>query len=150
VCEHRETLRSFLSERPLASARVLAHRPGDRIVETPVQGVELRRGDRRLEVEGHLGHRLADVAVGVDDLIDREPEAQQLRAVSGGALADLVVRDEVVAEGRVELVQKQGDSPRELFLGGARCRPLSDFCAGAIENGRAVRAEEILQHRPRL
>ena len=57
---------------------------GDRVVEAAVQRPELRRGERGIALERQVGDGLAQVAVVVDDLVDRVAEREQVLAVRRG------------------------------------------------------------------
>ena len=60
----------------------------DRIVEAPVEGAKLVRGDVRFLFDRQIGNGLADVAVAVDHLVDAESEAQQVAPVQSRSAAD--------------------------------------------------------------
>ena len=93
VGEEPQTLaparRLTVPRRLVASAAVLGDGPRDRIVEAPVQRAEIFRADRRVGLHRQFGDRLADVAVVVHHLRDREALAQQVLTVLDRAAADL-------------------------------------------------------------
>ena len=96
---------------------VLGDRVGDGVVEAPVEGAELGRGDRRHSFESELGDGLAHVAVVVDHLPDGEPDPEQLLAVSGRAVeASKAAAGNLPAKCLGELVQEERDSVFELHL----------------------------------
>ncbi len=75
--ELAHALAPLVGDRLLALARVLGDRLGDGVVEAPVEDAKLVGGDRGVRLVGQLGDGLADAAVVVDDLGDREAPLQQ-------------------------------------------------------------------------
>jgi hypothetical protein len=51
--------------------------------------MELRNGDRRIELDGQLRDRLTDIPVVVDDFVDGEPQPEQVASVQCGSLRDV-------------------------------------------------------------
>jgi hypothetical protein len=107
--------------------RVLRHRLRDGVVEAEIKRLKLLPGDRRLLLNGHLGYRLTDISVVVNDLRDGEPHAKQVVTVTAGALANLLVVNDVArscqAQRVNELVQEHRDAVLELRLAWFRTRP---------------------------
>ena len=77
VREKAQTLvrgpRRFVELELIALASELRDGIGDRIVEAPVERVEVGRGDGRVLFDGQLGDGLAEISVVVDDLAHGEP-----------------------------------------------------------------------------
>src|SRR6185369_15570183 len=95
VGEHTEALVFLAGNFELALLRELRDRSGNRIVEAEVERPEVAARDGRSGIDSELGYGLADVAIVVHDLSDRQSPAEQLVAVTGRALCDLVVVDDV-------------------------------------------------------
>jgi len=54
---------------------------GDCIVQEAVQSAKLIIRDRGIKLDWEIGHGLAEIAVVVDDLLNREPVLEQLPAM---------------------------------------------------------------------
>ena len=60
----------------------------DRVVEAPVQGAELVDGKRRIKLKRQVRDGLAEVAIVVNDLVDRVPQRQKAGAVRDCSKSD--------------------------------------------------------------
>ena len=112
----------------------LGHRRGDGVVQATVERPELVDADGRTALERQVGDGLAEIAIVVDDFLDRETVLQQLFAVQGRRFADFRqcrlaatrTPGDPAAAGRVgdtfdrqrldELVQEDGDAVLQLFV----------------------------------
>jgi hypothetical protein len=145
-----ELFRITLPERLLAPAAELRHRPRDGVVEAEVQRLEVLGGDGDLLLDGRLGDGLADVAVVVDDLRDREPSREQLPAVQLGAGADGPRRERLgrglQAQRLRELGQEQGEPMLQLFRRDGGPLPRRDLRSGARKDLALVAGDEVVKH----
>ena len=83
-----ERLLVLLARQAIALVRELGDRVGDGIVQAAVEGAELVDLDRQVALEREVGDRLAQVAVVVHHLVDREAVPQELQPVARGRGAD--------------------------------------------------------------
>ena len=132
-------------DRQLALPRILGDRPGDGVVEVPVEKAEFVRRYRYLGLVGQLGDGLAHAEVVVDDLRHGEAPLQEIAPVSGRALLLHVVGRRQDGHGGDELIQEEGDSALELLVGGQRGWPCGRLRARAGDDGRPVREEEFME-----
>src|SRR4029453_2403476 len=99
-------------------ARMLRHRRGDRGIQTTVEKLKLLNRHRRPTLLRQRGNRLADVAVVVHHLREREAGCEQLRAVPHCCLADRVGTrcrvGQVESKRLLELLEKEGNTMLEL------------------------------------
>src|SRR6185295_17155760 len=99
-----------------------------------------------LSLESEVGYGLAYVAVIENDLPDREPQAKEIVAVAGRAVADLRARSRMPAQDLRELVEEEGDALRELGRRRQGGRPRGDFHAAPGDDLRVVFGDEFVQH----
>ena len=128
-----------------------ADRLGDRLVHASIERAELVGRDGNAEPHRELRHRLAHVAVVVDDLLDREAGAPQLRSVHRRPPSDLAVGlarrgPLLAAQGLRELVEEVGDAVFELRLRRAGGGPCRDLHARARNQVVAVDGQELVEH----
>jgi hypothetical protein len=145
-----ELFRFTVPEGLLALAAELRHRPSDGIVEAEVQRLEVLGADGDLLLDRRLGDGLADVAVVVDDLRDREPSREQLAAVQLGARADGPRRERLgrglQAKRLRELGQEQGEPMLQLVRRDGGPLPRRDLRAGARQDFALVAGDEVVEH----
>lgn len=139
-------LRVSLGDVVLAQPRVLRHRAGDGVVETQVECLKVRGGDRGALLDRHLGDRLTHVSIVVDDLRDREALTQEVRAVLRRRSADGTLVFELRLQRGRELIEEQRDAVLELVRGGPRCHASADARAATLDDLLPIRGHELAQH----
>lgn len=85
----------------------------DGVVQVSVQGAKVLDADGRLQFQREIGDGLADVAVVVHYLGDRESLEMQIASVACGAGADIRSRRRVVLQRIDELIEEAGDAVLE-------------------------------------
>ena len=130
----------------IAFARVGCHRDADGVVEAAVQQAEVFDADRRLNLPGQLGDRLADVAIVVDNLRNGESLEPEVVTVEEGAPADLRTGGESQAQRLGELIQEQGHPVIDFRAGRRRDRSRRHFGPAAPDDLLAVQGNELMQH----
>ncbi len=146
--EDAEALGARVGRLAVVAAAERGDGAGDRVVEAQVQGLELARGDVRCAGDGEPGDDLAEIAVVVDDLPDREPVLEEVLPVTIRADLELVVIGDLVQGGlpeRVaELIEEERQALRELEL--RRCAPRDDQRPRLREDLVAICGNELTQH----
>src|ERR1700689_2320238 len=93
MCQEARSLSLLLRLLACALAFELRHRLSDREVETLVQGTKVVRGYRLVQIHRQLRDRLANVAIVMDQLVDREPDSHAACAVIGRGPSELRIGD---------------------------------------------------------
>ena len=127
---------------PLTS--IFGDRPGNRIVEAPVQHAEIRDANRGVRLGRQLGDRLADITVVVHDLRHGEPLIEKLTPVSDRALPDLGVRDQAEAQWLDQLIEEERHPMVLAFI--ANWNPRSDLRLAARNDLLTVGGNEMVKH----
>ena len=99
-----------VDRRLVALASVLGDGAGDGAVEAPFSRPKSSVLIGALGFHGELGDRLADVAVVVHHLRDRQPLEEQVVAVQERGLADLEARRLSAAQRVHQLIQEERDA----------------------------------------
>jgi len=120
--------------------------------------MELGDGDGCVQLVGELGHRLTNVAIVMDDLVDCESKLAQGLTVQGGAPADVrILRQRpprglllgipllLVVERLSELRQEEGNPLLRLCLGGSRRCAARDLLASASNELESIVDYKLLQ-----
>jgi hypothetical protein len=81
-------------------ARVFCHRFGDSGIEATIERMKFLGRDRRVLLDGQLGHSLPYVPVVVDHLRHRKTQRQQVTPMAGGADSDMARRVGCAGVGR--------------------------------------------------
>ena len=147
--ENAESRSSFVCEDALSLPTPLGHGARDGVVETRVERLELLGFDVLALVYGKARDDLAEIAVVVDDLRDRQALPKEVVAVSRRASFDLDVIFELarcrLAKRLAKLIEEDREAVHELHVRGRRGVPLDDAQARSSEDLFAIRVEEIAQ-----
>ena len=136
-----------IQRRLIPLAPILRDGARDGVVEASVQHAKIIGADGRVHLHRELGDGLADVAVVVHDLRDREPLNQQVMPVLNRADRNVGIRPHSQAQCIDELIQEHGDAVIDLHFGRRRNRPRGDFRPAPRDDLVAVCGDEFMQHR---
>ena len=100
--------------------------------------------DLRIALECKLGYYLTQVAIVMNHLAHREPQAKHFVAMFRRTRGHFVIRGRGAPQGIDELVEKQRDSVRELFLGRARSWSRCDLGFGPRDDLGTLRFEKLV------
>jgi hypothetical protein len=150
----------FLLEHAIPLPAEFGNRFRDGVVETSVESLEFRDGDRSLLLDGELSRRLAEVSIVADNLVDRKATLKQFASMpcgAGGQPECHVMRSSVrrladragsllPAQHLDQLRQEQRDAVVHLACGRAMRGPLGNLRAAAFDELRTIVFEEVVQH----
>ena len=96
------------------------HRAGDGVVEASIEGAKVVGADGGMQLSRELGHRLADIAIVVHHLPDRQSLQEQITPVLARARQDvprvgagmLELSDDLVEEHRHAVIDLRGRGRR--------------------------------------
>ena len=143
VRESTHALSSLVGQRLLPHSPVFGHCLGDGVVETAVQGVKFVNRDVRVELEGQLGHRLAQIAIVVNHLAYGESHAEHVVAAFRCGRAHFV-REWRALQRLNELIDEERDAFRELCFGYTWSRSRCNLYFGARDDVASFRLEELV------